>query len=336
MKTLIVAPAWVGDMVMAQSLIAVLLCDDPANEIHVLAPAVTAPLAERMPGVARIHVLRVNHRELAFETRREMAATLRAERFDRAIVLPNTFKSALVPWLARIRRRTGWRGEWRYGVLNDLRILDESRLPRLVDRYVALGPSRRAPMPLAPAPRLDAKPDRLPELCARLAPTQSSGVLALCPGAEYGAAKRWPERHFAAVANAHIRRGGTVWLLGSERDAAHSRAVSSALGDCGSGRIFDLAGRTSLGDAIDLLSCVDAVVTNDSGLMHVAGALGRRVIAVYGSTSPEYTPPLGAKATIVYSPPPCSPCFERVCPLGHTRCLEELEPAHVIRVVEAA
>jgi heptosyltransferase-2 len=336
MKTLVVAPAWVGDMVMAQSLVAVLRRDDPTNEVHMLAPAATAPLAERMSGVTRVRPLPVGHGELAFAVRRAAAAELRAERFDRAIVLPNTFKSALVPWLARIPLRTGWRGEWRYGLLNDLRVLDESRLLRLVDRYVALGPLRRAPIPVTPAPRLDPQPDRLPGLLARLELAEPSRVLALCPGAEYGAAKRWPQRHFAAVASAHLRSGGTVWLLGSTRDAEHTRAVASALGECRSGRLFDLAGRTSLLDAIELLSCVDAVVTNDSGLMHVAGALGRRVIAVYGSTSPEFTPPLGAKATIVYQPPPCSPCFERVCPLGHTRCLEELDPAHVIRVLEPA
>jgi heptosyltransferase-2 len=159
-------------------------------------------------------------------------------------------------------------------------------------------------------------------------------VLALCPGAEYGPAKRWPARHFAAVAVVHLRRGGSVWLLGAARDAPITAEVERIVRETKrDAPVADLAGRTSLTDAVDLLACADAVVTNDSGLMHIACALRRRVVAVYGSTSPEFTPPLANDATVVRDPPPCAPCFERLCPLGHTRCLEALAPERVVRVL---
>jgi heptosyltransferase-2 len=317
-------------MVLSQSLIALLARD--GREIHVLAPPSTAPLAERMPGVAATHVLPLGHGALGLSVRRQLAASLRDQCFEQAIVLPNTWKSALVPWFAGIVRRTGWRGEWRYGLLNDLRVLDETRLARLVDRYAALADADETD---APPPALVADAKRTAELVEALA-LPTARVLAICPGAEYGPAKRWPARHFGAVAVAYARTGGSVWLLGTAGDAPFTaeilRIVRGALPDA---PVADLAGRTSLLDAVDLLATVDAVVTNDSGSMHVACALGKRVIAVYGSTSPDFTPPLDPAATIVREPPPCAPCFERVCPLGHTRCLEELAPDRVIRLLAA-
>jgi lipopolysaccharide heptosyltransferase II len=258
---------------------------------------------------------------------------LRRARFDRAIVLPNTAKSALVPLFAGIPRRTGWRGEWRYGLLNDLRSLNESRYPRLVDRFVALGRDAGAAMPIDDfAPQLTADPRRADALIESLGLDGSDGaVLALCPGAEYGPAKRWPASHFAAVAEAHLTRGGVVWLFGTRADAAVCAAIVDALAVPCRGRAFDLSGRTSLLDAVDLLSRATQVVTNDSGLMHVACALGRPVVAVYGSSSPDFTPPLSGSARVVRDALPCSPCFERTCPLGHTDCLNRLAPARVVR-----
>ena len=331
MKILIVGPAWVGDMVIAHALVRTLRAETHGVEIHVLAPAATASLAQRMPGVAGSTVLPVGHGEFGWGARRRLGRVMRRERFDRAIVLPNTAKAALVPLFAGIPRRTGWRGEWRYGLLNDLRSLNATRYPRMIDRFVALGRDAGAAPGDDLQPQLTADPGRADALIETLGIDAGGPILALCPGAEYGPAKRWPPPHFAAVAEAHLRRRGMVWLLGSKADAAACSAIVAALPAALRARTFDLSGRTSLLDAVDLLARATQVVTNDSGLMHVACALGVPVVAVYGSSSPDFTPPLSDLARVVREPLPCSPCFERVCPLGHTDCLNRLAPERVVR-----
>jgi heptosyltransferase II len=329
MKILIVGPAWVGDMVIAHALVRALVSADRAAEIHVVAPPATAPLAQRMSGVADTIVLPLRHRELGWGVRRGVGRALRRENFDRAIVLPNSFKSALVPFFARIPRRTGWRGEWRYGVLNDVRTLDTARLPRLIDRFVALGDASSVNRGNV-EPKLTSDPSRTAALVDDLGLKLDRPVLALCPGAEYGSAKRWPASHYGVVAEEHIRRGGAVWLFGARGDAAACAAIRASVPALVQAHVFDLSGRTQLLDAVDLLSLVKQVVTNDSGLMHVACALGVPVVAVYGSSSPAFTPPLSARARVVRDALPCSPCFERTCPLGHTDCLNRLMPERVV------
>jgi lipopolysaccharide heptosyltransferase II len=335
MKILIVGPAWVGDMVIAHALVRTLVAQNPGCEVHVLAPVVTEPLARRMPGVAGSTPFRIAHGELAWRGRRELGREMARAAHDWAIVLPNTFKSALVPFFARIPRRTGWRGELRYGLLNDLRVLDAARYPRLIDRFVALA-SVAGAAPCAGGisdtalPQLTADRARASALLDDLHLDVAAPILALCPGAEYGPAKRWPPAHFAAVASAHIRRGGGVWLFGADNDAPSCAAIRAALPAHERERVIDLAGRTRLLDALDLLSLAEQVVTNDSGLMHVASALGLPVIAVFGSSSAAFTPPLSVKARVVRDELPCSPCFERSCPLGHTNCLNGLLPDRVL------
>lgn len=320
-NVLIVAPAWVGDMVMAHSLVRWLVeCSD--SRVELLAPPATASLGARMPGVARTHVLDVAHGELGFAKRRAWGRSHK-DTFDQAVVLPNSFKSALAPWFARIPRRTGWRGEWRVGLLNDLRVLDRETYPRMVDRFVALAADARAP-----EPRLTADADNAYALVERLGLDTAGGVTVLCPGAEFGPAKRWPARHFAQVATHVAKAGSAVWLMGSAADGVAAAEIAQHT----LAPVVDLCGRTSLTEAVDLLSLADSVVCNDSGLMHVASALDRRVVAVFGSTSPDFTPPLSDQASVVRQTLPCSPCFQRECPLGHLQCLEELAPQ---RVVEA-
>lgn len=329
MKLLIVGPAWVGDMVIAHALVRSLLAAQPAAEIHVLAPAATAPLGRRMAGVAEVVTLRVRHGELGWQARRDVGHALRRVGYDRAIVLPNSFKSALVPFFAGIPQRIGWRGEWRYGVLNDVRTLDAERLPRLIDRFVALADASH-PATRDVEPKLTADPVRAAALVAELGLAADRPILALCPGAEYGPAKRWPAAHYAAVATEHVHRNGQVWLFGAQGDAAECAAIRASVPPSAQGRIFDLAGRTQLLDAVDLLSLAQQVVTNDSGLMHVACALDVPVVAIYGSSSPAFTPPLSRCARVVRNALPCSPCFERTCPLGHTDCLNRLMPERVV------
>ena len=289
------------------------------DAVHFLAPSATAPLATRMAGVASVQRIGTNHGALGLGERLRTGRRLRRMGFDQAIVLPGSFKSALTPLFAGIPRRTGWRGEFRYGALNDARKLDASRWPRLVDRFAALAG-------VAPeAPRLAADPAARDRLLAKHGLRADGPVVALCPGAEYGPAKRWPAEHFAALARRCAEAGAEVWIVGSANEAALGDAICTS-----SGRFaVNLAGRTSLLEAVDLLSAASAVVSNDSGLLHVAAALDVPVAAVYGSTSPDFTPPLGAHAVALQRELGCRPCFRRECPLGHTDCLRGLAPAEV-------
>jgi heptosyltransferase-2 len=263
------------------------------------------------------------HGDLRLLERRRFARGLAG--YSHAVVLPNSFKSALIPWHAGIARRTGWRGEMRLGLLDDLRTLDEEALPLIVERYAALaqprGEALRRPLP-RPALRVDAA--ARDAAIARYALDASRPILALAPGAEYGPAKRWPARHFAALATAAAALGESTWIFGSARDTPIAREIQAL-----APAAVDLTGRTSLEEAIDLLSLARRVVSNDSGLMHVAAALDRPMAAVFGSSSPAFTPPLSARAAVVSLNLSCSPCFARSCPLGHTNCLETLPPAEV-------
>lgn len=318
-------------MVMAQSLFKLLHARHPGVTIDVVAPAWTAPLTDRMPEVRRSIALPLAHGELALGKRWRLGASLRG-RYDQAIVLPNSLKSAILPFAARIPRRTGFRGEMRYGLLNDLRRLDEAALPRTVDRFLALGSEPGQPLPTAPAPQLQADRTSAAAALRRLGvDAPDKPVLGVCPGAEYGPAKRWPARHFAAVANRQLEHGWAVWLFGSEKDAAVTAEIQALTQH----RCLDLAGRTKLGEAIDLLALTDSIVTNDSGLMHVACALDRRVVALFGSSDPRHTPPLSERAQALWLALDCGPCFERVCPLGHTRCLNDLQPEWVLDALAA-
>lgn len=324
MRTLIVGPSWIGDAVLSHALIARLKERDPQAAIDVLAPPWALPVYRRMPEVARTVTLPFGHGDLELGARRAFARTLPA--YERAIVLPNSWKSALIPWHAGIPRRTGYRGEMRYGLLSDVRVLDEKALPRLVDRYAALAqPAGEALARPVPEPRLRSDPAARAATLAKLGLDASRPAVAFAPGAEYGPAKRWPARHFAALARHFLARDWQVWLLGSAKDAEATRAIMAAEEAC-----VDLAGRTTLDEAIDLLACAARVVTNDSGLMHVAAALDRPTAAIFGSSSPAYTPPLSANARVISLHLACSPCFQRVCPLGHTDCLEKLEPSLVL------
>lgn len=322
-KVLIVGPAWVGDTILAQPLFKLLHARSPGIVLDVLAPPWSMPLLARMPEVRRAIPSPFGHGDLMLGARRRLGRDLAGERYDRAIVLPNSFKSALVPFFAGIRQRTGYRGELRYGVLNDVRILDESRLPLMAERFAALAVTADETLPkLLPRARLSVDSGNRDALLRRLNLSADGPIVAFCPGAEYGPAKRWPAAHFAELARRMVARGRMVWLIGSVRDAAIGDEIAQLSG----GAAQNLCGKTSLDDAVDLLAGAELVVSNDSGLMHVAAALDRPLIALYGSSSPGFTPPMSDGATILKLELPCSPCFERECPLGHFKCMRELTP----------
>jgi len=330
---LIIGPSWVGDMVMAQSLFVLLKQRQPSSRIHVLAPGWTLPLLERMPEVERGIEMPLGHGRLGLAERRRLGQELRSGHYDQSIVLPNSWKSALVPWWAKIPQRTGWRGEFRHGLLNDLRRLDKQALPMTVQRFLALGLPTDAALPdPLPQPRLHVDPALVEQARADLGLAKSGRpVLALCPGAEFGPSKQWPARHYGELAARRYADGWEPWLFGSANDCDVCSAVNAASG----GICRDLAGKTSLGQALDLLSLADQVVSNDSGLMHVAAALDRPMLALFGSTDPGHTPPLSDRAQSLSLELDCRPCFKRDCPLGHNDCMEKLTVGTVLERLES-
>ncbi|MDZ7641596.1 MAG: lipopolysaccharide heptosyltransferase II [Desulfurivibrio sp.] len=303
----------------------------PKSVIDVIAPPWSLPLLARMPEVRRALPLAVAHGELAWRKRWGLGKSLRPEKYIQAIILPRTLKSALPPLVAGIPRRTGYLGEFRYGLLNDIRPL-EQKLYRTVDRYLNLGLEPAEPLPApAPEPRLRISEESRQQAARHLnLGIDGAPVLALCPGAEYGSAKRWPVEHFAEVARDRLQAGWQIWLLGSERD----RPVTGAIATAAPGSI-DLAGQTSLAQAVDLLSLASAAISNDSGLMHVAAAVGVPVIALYGSSDPHYTPPLSRQSHSICLGLSCSPCFRSECPLGHLDCLQQITPQQVLSLLPA-
>ncbi|WP_311064379.1 lipopolysaccharide heptosyltransferase II [Halomonas sp. DWK9] len=330
-RLLVVGPSWVGDMVMAQSLFMTLKARYPGATLGVVAPGWSQPILERMPEVDEVLPLSVGHGEFGLAGRRELAARLRG-RFDRAIVLPRSWKAALVPFMARIPERVGFLGEHRYGLLKERRKLDKQVLDQTVKRFVSLGlPLEEAQSGqfAIPKPRLTIDRDNLVNL--RLIHALSSRpAIGMMPGAEYGPAKQWPLGHFHQLAARLIKDGYEVRVLGGAKDHAAGEAIVKGLPHA-----HNLCGKTQLADAVDLLADCRQVVTNDSGLMHVAAAVGVRIHALYGSSSPAYTPPLTQHAVIHYLGLSCSPCFQRTCPLGHTNCLNELDVERVYQAMRA-
>ncbi len=310
-------------MVMTNSLLRTLAARRQVP-IDVVAPAWSHPLLLRMPEVRQGFQVEVGHGELGLGAWWRLARELGKREYAQAIVVPRSFKKALAPWLARIPRRTGIRGEFRYGLINDMRRLEWTRSRPMVERLCALGlePGERLPEPL-PYPHLRVDAAAQEAAMERLGLSASRPVAALLPGAEHGPAKRWPAPHFAELAQRLRDAGFEVWLLGSPKDAA----TGDEIVDTSGGAAINLCGRTALLDAVDLLGAARVAVSNDSGLLHIAAAVGTPVVGLYGSSSPIYTPPLTEQREILYLDLHCSPCFEPECPLGHFRCMRDITPA---------
>lgn len=331
-RILVVGPSWVGDMMMAQALFILLKQNSPDCCIDVLAPEWSLPLIAHMPEVSDSIASPFKHGEASLRQRYLLGKSLRGRNYKQAIILPNSLKSALVPYWARISRRTGFIGEMRYGLVNDARKLDRAALPKTVMRFASLALPADQPLDInIPLPHLETdEQSRSCSLNALNITTTTAQVLALCPGAEYGPAKQWPATHFAKLANDYLDRGWEVWLLGSEKDDSVCAEINAETEN----RCQNLAGKTELGQVIDLMSCASAIVSNDSGLMHIAAALDKPLVAIYGSSDPGFTPPLSNKAKILSLSLSCSPCFKRQCPLGHLDCLNKLEPGLVMNAID--
>ena len=338
-RSLLVAPQWIGDAVMAQPLVALLAAR--GERLSAIALPAMAPVLRAMPGIEEVIEAPFAHRRLDLGARLRLAARLRGRDFDRAYLLGNNLKSRLVPWLAGIGLRIGWRGEAAGWMLSHC-LREDSReglpgtRPDMRLHYARLAgdvPGRGLGEPrLAHAPVVVRD---VPQPLLRLAQPEAARTaaqfglrppyVALCPGAEYGPAKQWPAAHHAALAAMARQQGIQVVIVGSARERPVAASIVGQVAADPRG-LVDLCGSTTLLQAMQVLAAASGVVSNDSGLMHIAAALGRPTVGVYGSTDPRHTPPSARRSAALWLQLPCSPCFQRECPLGHLNCLRALDP----------
>lgn len=323
-RTLVISPNWIGDAVMAQPLLRLLKDKHPDRPIDVLAPGWVAPVWRAMREVDTVLEAPFRHGALQLRERREYAAMLRTRGYADAYVLPNTLKFALIPWLAGIPKRVGYKGEMRYGLLNVIHH-DNRDVPRpMVSFYAALAnaPARDVPPPSAlPRPSLFVPEERMAEVALHAGLSLKHPLVLFAPGAEFGTAKRWPTTHFAELAKTirSERSDAQVVLMGSAKD----KDVCEEIAALAPG-VRNLAGVTKLDEAVALIACASAMVSNDSGLLHIASALNRPIVAIYGPTDPLHAPPFSDVARSIFLGIECSPCRERECPLGHHRCMKDI------------
>jgi len=339
---LIIAPNWIGDAVMTQPLLAALKKQYPESHIDVLASTWVAPIFRACSEVNQVIEAKFEHKQIQWGLRKQLAKQLVVKKYQACFVLPNSFKSALIPWLANIPFRVGYRGEWRFGLIN-LSLENPSKVnrPPMVEHYLALSqllseePSASIVSSLVP--KLNILTTAKQSLQAKLlsANIEPTNIYVMSPGAEYGPTKRWPTGHFAALAQRLVTSNPNtqIILLGSKGDHALAQEIiSQAKQDT---HIHNWCGDTTLDEAIALIGMCKAVVSNDSGLMHVAASLKTPQVAVFGSSDPAHTPPLSDKAKVIWLNLPCSPCHKRACPLGHLNCLNDILPEQVFSTLNA-
>lgn len=302
-KTLIIGPSWVGDMMMSQSLYRTLKVRQPDVEIDVMAPAWCRPLLNKMPEVANAIAMPIGHGELALKKRYQLGASLRASQYQQAYILPNSFKSALIPFFAGIPKRSGWKGEMRYGLLNDIRVLDKQAFPLMVERYIALAydkgqvhSAQELPQPLL-WPQLMVSSAEIVTTLSEFNLSLSTPLIGFCPGAEFGPAKRWPDYHYAQLADLLIEQESQIIIFGSAKDRSVGERILEQVKQ--PEKCLNLAGNTSLEQVVNLIAACKGVVSNDSGLMHIAAAVNRPLVALYGPSSPDFTPPLSERAEVI-------------------------------------
>ncbi len=331
-RILVIGPSWVGDMVMAQSLFMALKADESDCEIHVAAPTAALPITMRMPEVKTGWPLDARSGRIDISARYRLARSLKNENFDLAIILPNSIKSAIVPLLAGIKQRRGYKGEARHLFVNQMHHLDKNLLPLTVERFVALAQARPSShRPEYAHPKLDADQLSAKQYVKRNGLSLARPIIGLCPGAEYGPAKQWPLEKFQALAEQISGQNHQVWIFGGPKDVASGDRIANGLDP---DRVKNLCGKTSLLEAVDLMSLTSSVASNDSGLMHVAAALQLPLVALFGSSSPAMTPPLSEDAKILETELDCRPCFKRTCPLGHLDCLNLISVDRVAQALQ--
>ena len=341
-RILIIAPNWIGDAVMSQPLLATLKTIYPHCQIDVLASPWVAPIYRACAEVNQVIEAKLEHKQLQWGLRKLLAKQVEANQYQACFVLPNSLKSALIPWLANIPVRIGYRGEMRFGLINAA-LDNPSKInrPPMANHYLALSNAlehlqeTNASTPANPKLNVSTVAKQSVSTKLEEACINQKSIYILCPGAEYGATKRWPTEHFANLADQLISNepDAHVILLGSKGD--HALAVSIQAQAQKSTQIHNWCGNTSLDEAIALIGMSKVLISNDSGLMHIGAALKVSQVAIFGSSDPHHTPPLSDKAKVIWLNLPCSPCHKRECPLGHLKCLKDISPETVLRNIQA-
>jgi heptosyltransferase-2 len=336
-RILIIAPNWIGDAVMSQPLLAAIKASYPNAAIDVLATPWVAPVYRACSEVTELIEADLRHGQLQWGLRRALAAQIKKRNYASCYVLPNSLKSALIPWLANIPVRIGYQGELRRFLLTETKANapKTQRIP-MVEHYANLcAPSNNLDAAIRP-PKLNPSASALEAANTRLqaAGIQTGALVVLCPGAEYGPSKRWPASHFAELAKSILRAKPTagIVLMGSPSDSAIGDAIISAATP--NSHIFNWCGSTSLDEAIAIIGMCSKMVSNDSGLMHIGAALEVPQVAIFGSSDPNHTPPNSSKAKIISLHLPCSPCHQRECPLGHFNCLNQISAEQVFTAIQ--
>ncbi len=329
-RTLIISPNWIGDAVMAQPLLHLLRKQNPQRAIDVLAPSWVAPVWRAMAEVDTVIEAPFRHGELQLRERWSFAQQLRKHGYVDAYVLPNTLKFALIPWLAGIAKRVGYVGEMRYGLLNVLFRHDKKSPLPMVPFYAALAGSGHGAD--VPRPVLTLSTTQIDVALHTAGLSDAARVVVFAPGAEFGSAKRWPTTHFAqlALTIAQEDSGAHIVILGSAKDREVGDEIVAR-----APAVINLAGTTSLSEAIALIAHADAVVSNDSGLLHIASALNRKIVAIYGPTDPLHAPPFSDASVSLFLGLDCAPCRQRECPLGHHRCMQDMSPQRVLQAMQS-
>ncbi len=325
-RILVVAQAWAGDVVLSQMLYALLRREQPDTPIDVAAPPWAGALLRRMPEVDRHLVLEARHGQLKLRRRGALARRL-CGRYGQAIVIPRSFKAALLPYWARIPQRTGFGPSTRLGLINDVR----PRPPGIRERMAQLASSAPAAVESVPWPHLRTEAQALKEVRRQHGLDPDVPLVGLLPGAAYGPAKQWGTASFAELGALLAAEGRGICVLGT----AQERSIGDAIAAAAPQHAVNLCGATTLDQAIDLIAGLDAVVSNDSGLLHVAAAVETPVVGIYGATSPDTHPPLIAERAVCSVRALCSPCGRRACPYGSHACMAGIVPAEVFDVLRA-
>lgn len=306
MQILVIAPSWIGDTMISHSLYQLLIQRHHNIKIDVITNSWCYELFQYMPEINQLITTSFDHGILALKQRYKLGKAIKQNKcYQQALILPNSFKSALIPYFANIACRTGWRGEMRYGLINDIRILNKQDFPLMVQRYAALAFDRKlintaTDLPITiPWPKITIKKETTQKTLNVFLLNNQRPIIGLCPGAEFGSIKCWPYYHYATLAKTLIESGYHVVMLGSIKDIWIGQSITDLLSKNHQLYYNNLIGKTTLTQAIDIINFCHAIVSNDSGLMHITSALSRPLIALYGPTNPEFTPPLSHKFKII-------------------------------------
>ncbi len=318
---------------MAQALYKALCVDSTSAQIDVVAPEWLRPLLNRMPEIATVYSLDVAHGEFGLSKRYSLGKQLKSANYTQAIVLPRSYKSALLPWFAGIPKRVGEVGEFRHGLITDIFTSNKDKqIPNVCNylRYICID-SDISKVKREYLPELTVDLENQKKVLEKYQVSTHVPLVACMVGAEYGPSKQWPVEHFVQLIDLLHEQGINVCILGSPKDVIIGDEIEALCKK----PIHNLCGKTSLLDVIDVLAACRVAVSNDSGLMHIAAAVDVPVITMYGATTPTYTPPLHPKAKSFYLKLTCSPCWKRTCQYHHYRCLADIMPQQVYAEVVA-